>query len=256
MQPAPPHGFTILWPFFHVLVVASTESGLIGQAGQLPWSYPLDLRFFRLITHGSILWMGRSTLLSLPDLLPARYHLVLTHKSEDVIASPWYQRICAKHGVDELKRRLAFFSCLDQLPEKIVDLQQQNPQLQNEGRYPIFCVGGAQIFNQAWSKVQVILWTEVKKDYQGDCFLADDLTRQLSTLKRSQSNANWQILDRFDTQELTFYFICSQAPCVTLPWPLERLRQSLYRRWRWILEQGSRLPIKQALEQMEGLSYV
>jgi|GEM_PF-322883 len=245
-----------LWPFFHVLVVAAPESGVVGQGGQLPWHYPLDLKFFRLVTEGSILWMGRSTLLSLPDLLPGRYHLVLSRSPEDIETSSWYAKVVAKHGLDQVRKRLRYFSSLEDLPKQIFEWQQQEPHLRDELRYPVFCVGGAQVFGQAWPKAHIILWTEVKKEYSGDRCLPPDFVAQLKVLKTHQESSEWKVLDLWDTEELRFYLIQSQASCVTLPWPLERLTQSLHKRWRWILEEGHKLPTKEALLKLEELSHV
>ena len=60
------------------LVVARADNGVIGRDGKLPWHLPADLRHFKEVTMGTPMIMGRRTFDSLPGLLPARRHIVLT----------------------------------------------------------------------------------------------------------------------------------------------------------------------------------
>ena len=60
------------------LVVARADNGVIGKDGKLPWHLPADLRHFKEVTMGTPMIMGRRTFDSLPGLLPARRHIVLT----------------------------------------------------------------------------------------------------------------------------------------------------------------------------------
>ena len=60
------------------LVVARAVNGVIGRDGKLPWHLPADLKRFKALTMGSVMVMGRRTFDSLPGLLPARRHVVLT----------------------------------------------------------------------------------------------------------------------------------------------------------------------------------
>jgi dihydrofolate reductase len=59
-------------------VVARARNGVIGRDGALPWHLPADLRHFKAKTEGRALVMGRRTFESLPGVLPARPHIVLT----------------------------------------------------------------------------------------------------------------------------------------------------------------------------------
>jgi dihydrofolate reductase len=48
------------------LVVAIAENGAIGRGGELPWRLLSDMRYFRKITMGKPVIMGRRTFKSLP----------------------------------------------------------------------------------------------------------------------------------------------------------------------------------------------
>ena len=63
------------------LVAAMGENGAIGRGGDLPWRLSSDLRYFRKITMGKPVIMGRRTFSSLPRLLDGRLNIVLTRNA-------------------------------------------------------------------------------------------------------------------------------------------------------------------------------
>jgi dihydrofolate reductase len=61
------------------IVVAMDETGVIGREGWLPWHLPDDLKWFKAITMGHVLVMGRRTFESIGRRpLPGRPTIVLT----------------------------------------------------------------------------------------------------------------------------------------------------------------------------------
>jgi len=63
------------------LVVAVADNGVIGRGGALPWHLPDDLKFFKEVTLGKPVLMGRRTFESIGRPLPGRRNLVLTHRA-------------------------------------------------------------------------------------------------------------------------------------------------------------------------------
>ena len=61
-------------------IVAVSENGVIGRKGDLPWRLSGDLRWFKKITMGHTILMGRKTWDSLPNALPGRENWVLSRK--------------------------------------------------------------------------------------------------------------------------------------------------------------------------------
>ena len=60
-------------------VVAVSKNGIIGREGGLPWKLSSDMRFFKTITMGKPLIMGRKTWESLPKRpLPGRDNIVIS----------------------------------------------------------------------------------------------------------------------------------------------------------------------------------
>lgn len=61
------------------LVVAVASNGVIGRDNQLPWKLPDDMSYFKLVTLGHPVVMGRRTYESIGKPLPGRENIVVTH---------------------------------------------------------------------------------------------------------------------------------------------------------------------------------
>jgi len=59
-------------------VAAMASNRVIGKEGALPWRLPEDLKWFKKITLGNPVLMGRKTWESLPKALPGRRNIVLS----------------------------------------------------------------------------------------------------------------------------------------------------------------------------------
>jgi dihydrofolate reductase len=60
------------------IIVAMDENKLIGKNNDLPWKLSADLQYFRKITMGKPLVMGRNTHQSIGRVLPGRKNIVIT----------------------------------------------------------------------------------------------------------------------------------------------------------------------------------
>ena len=128
------------------IIVAASENNVIGRDGKLPWHLPDDLKFFREMTEGHPLIMGRKTFESLPKLLPNRRHIVVTH-----------DRTYNAEGAEEA-------SSLD---EAIMFAHKDNPTER------IFIIGGGEIFRQAMDRADVLHVTRVHAWIAGDVTFPD-----------------------------------------------------------------------------------
>ncbi len=68
------------------LIAAVARNGIIGKAGQLPWSLPADLRRFRTLTMGHHLLLGRRTFESIGRPLPGRKTVILSRRLQEAPA--------------------------------------------------------------------------------------------------------------------------------------------------------------------------
>ena len=60
------------------LIVAASQNNVIGLDNQLPWHLPEDLQYFKAVTMGKPILMGRKTYDSIGRPLPGRTNIVLT----------------------------------------------------------------------------------------------------------------------------------------------------------------------------------
>lgn len=60
------------------LIVAMAQNRVIGAGGKMPWHLPADLRYFKAVTLGHTLFMGRRTFESIGKPLPGRDNVVLS----------------------------------------------------------------------------------------------------------------------------------------------------------------------------------
>jgi dihydrofolate reductase len=70
---------------------AGTQGGVIGLAGGLPWSAPEDMKFFKRVTMGTVVLMGRRTfdsiLRAIGRPLPGRTNVVVTRGAAEFAAA-------------------------------------------------------------------------------------------------------------------------------------------------------------------------
>lgn len=62
------------------LIAAAARNGIIGRDGRLPWHLPNDFRYFKRMTLGRPIVMGRRTWESLDGPLPERRNIVMTRQ--------------------------------------------------------------------------------------------------------------------------------------------------------------------------------
>lgn len=76
-----------------IAIVAVSENLVIGKNGDLPWKISEDLKWFKKITLGHTLLMGRKTWESLPGALPERENWVLSSTIEATSSIRVFQKL-------------------------------------------------------------------------------------------------------------------------------------------------------------------
>jgi dihydrofolate reductase len=90
------------------MVVAASTNNVIGREGQLPWRLPQDLRWFRQVTMGKPIVMGRRTFESIGRPLPGRRNVVVSRREGlciegcEVVDSPEAALSLARGAADEI----------------------------------------------------------------------------------------------------------------------------------------------------------
>lgn len=78
------------------LIAAAASNRVIGTGGNLPWHLPDDFRYFKAVTTGHPVVMGRRTWMSIGKPLPGRTNIVMTRRYDYVAEGA---RVV--HSVDE-----------------------------------------------------------------------------------------------------------------------------------------------------------
>jgi dihydrofolate reductase len=87
------------------LVVAMAQNGVIGRNGALPWHLPDDLKYFKVVTSGKPVLMGRRTFESIGKPLPGRRNLVLSRNAS--AAAPGVEYVTSVEQARSLAARAA-----------------------------------------------------------------------------------------------------------------------------------------------------
>jgi dihydrofolate reductase len=138
------------------LVVAAARNGVIGRQGEIPWRLPDDQRFFKKLTSGQCVVMGRKTFDSLGRPLPNRKNFVLTRQPHDPIP-----------GVE-------FFS----------ELAAAISRARERGIGECFIAGGEAIYREGMEVADRIYLTRVDAEPEGDTHFPEI------------DKAHWRSIDR------------------------------------------------------------
>ena len=124
------------------MIVAASENRVIGNEGGMPWRLSADLQFFKRITTGHTIIMGRKTWESINRLLPGRTTVIVTRQTD-------YQ---VEGAV-----------VVDSLTAALTATGDESP----------FVVGGAEIYRIALPQISRIYLTRVHATLEGDTFLPE-----------------------------------------------------------------------------------
>lgn len=124
------------------LVVAAAENNAIGKNNQLLWHLPNDLKFFKNITWGMPVVMGRKTFEAVNKPLPGRFNIVITRQAD------WKAEgtITATELNDAIKKA-AETNCKEAM-----------------------IIGGGEIYKQSMAIADIIYITRVHTILDGDTF--------------------------------------------------------------------------------------
>lgn len=156
-------------------IAAMSANRVIGNGNKIPWHLPEDFKWFKKMTTGNVVVMGRKTFESIGRPLPNRKSLILTRHPQHLIHS-LPEVFGAYHewrGGSHLKRAYQFhFTKMDGYPADDDILIFNSLDKLNPDDFPtdIFICGGAQIYEQALPRCSDLYLTRVKRTVEGDAF--------------------------------------------------------------------------------------
>ena len=149
------------------LIAAASENNVIGKDNALPWHLPHDLAYFKRVTDGSPVIMGRknyeSIIAALGKPLPNRRNIIITRQEDlecegcDVVHS-------LEEAIDAAKDHLSTASCHSLSVSARGEL---------EVIQEIFIIGGGQIYAEALPKADRVYLTRVHTEIEGDVFFPE-----------------------------------------------------------------------------------
>lgn len=127
-----------------VMVVAVARNGVIGEDGGLAWKISDDLKWFKSVTMGKPVLMGRKTFASIGRALPGRDNIVVTRSPDFMAEGVFIAR--SVEGAAKLGKALA----------------------EDKGADEVCIMGGADIYAQMLARTARIYLTRVDAEVDGD----------------------------------------------------------------------------------------
>ncbi|HEY6506181.1 MAG TPA: dihydrofolate reductase [Chitinophagaceae bacterium] len=124
------------------LVVAAAKNNVIGKDNQLLWSLPNDMKFFKNITWGMPVVMGRKTFQSLGKPLAGRKNIIITRRDDWKV-----------DGTIPVKN-----------PDDAIFL------VKNMDMKEMMVIGGGEIYQMFFEKAKRIYITRVDAEPEGDTY--------------------------------------------------------------------------------------
>ena len=122
------------------MIVARSRNHIIGKDNQMPWKISADLQFFKKVTMGYPIIMGRKTWESIGRPLPGRRNIVVSR------------------NVNYLALGAELVGSLEQALDSLKEFKR------------VFVIGGQQLFNQAFPLADELFITEIELQVDGDTY--------------------------------------------------------------------------------------
>lgn len=128
------------------MIVAMAKNRAIGIENRLPWHIPEDLKYFKAVTMGKPIIMGRKTYESIGRPLPGRANIVVTRNSA-----------YAPEGVTVVNSVAEALGCAKKAAESVAETE-------------VFIIGGEQLYRESLPFAEKIYLTEIEIELEGDAF--------------------------------------------------------------------------------------
>ena len=142
------------------LIVAMDRNRLIGADGGLPWRLPADLQYFKAVTMGKPVLMGRKTYETIGKPLAGRHNIVITRDAS--YEAP---------------------GCT------VVHSPQEALQLSGDAS-EVMVIGGAQIYRQFLPQAQRLYITFIENGFSGDTYFPEISAERWQTVWEEKHEAD------------------------------------------------------------------
>lgn len=150
------------------LIVAAARNGVIGRDNKMPWHLPEDLKYFKRVTMGKPVVMGRKTYESIGRPLPGRLNIVVSRQQgwqpADELGRETVQTVTSLASAFALAEEGIASSALDE----------------------VMVIGGAQIYEACADLADRLYLTEIDAEVQGDAYFSLDFAKRWSEKAREK----------------------------------------------------------------------
>lgn len=153
-------------PMKLALIAAMAQNRVVGIDNKLPWHLPEDLKYFKRITTGKAVIMGRKTYESIGRPLPNRTNIVITRSTE--FSAPGIEVVNSLDAAIELAENVSLINAVDE----------------------VMVIGGAQIYEAALPQADRLYLTHVHANVEGDAYFPDVDMSQWNELGREDYDAS------------------------------------------------------------------
>ena len=153
-------------PMKLALIAAMAQNRVVGIDNKLPWHLPEDLKYFKRITTGKAVIMGRKTYESIGRPLPNRTNIVITRSTE--FSAPGIEVVNSLDAAIELAENVSLINAVDE----------------------VMVIGGAQIYEVALPQADRLYLTHVHANVEGDAYFPDVDMSQWKELGREDYDAS------------------------------------------------------------------
>jgi dihydrofolate reductase len=169
---------TLYHPLPVKAIAAMSLNRVIGRDNKIPWHLPEDFKWFKKLTTGHFVLMGRKTFESLGRPLPNRTNIVVTRSPQRLARDPHFKATFGQARVGHWKARLGLPYQLgfDRFTDRDVWLVRDPRKLADaferaRPKRELFVIGGAQIYAQLLDRCTDLYLTVVQREVEGDaCF--------------------------------------------------------------------------------------
>jgi len=131
------------------MIVATADNNVIGKDNTMPWHLPADLAYFKKVTLGKPIIMGRKTFESIGRALPGRRNIII---SRDESYKPQGKGADSVDTVTSVEQALALVDGSDG----------------TEAVKEIMVIGGGAIYKHCLPKADRLYVTHIKANIDGD----------------------------------------------------------------------------------------
>jgi dihydrofolate reductase len=156
-------------------IAAMSLNRVIGAGNKIPWHLPEDFKWFKKMTTGNVVLMGRKTFESLGKPLPNRQNLILTRHPRQLIRQHpavfgEYKEWRGGRSIKQHPYQMHFTRLDGNRREDIRIFRSLSLLDPEEFKVDIFVCGGAQIYEQLLPRCSDLYLTLVQRECEGDAF--------------------------------------------------------------------------------------